>query len=83
MAATEIAETPRADNLRQRRVLSTTEYAGQSGLSEATVRRACERKEIVAIRIGRRWLIPIDELDRRLAKAGGDADKTESKGGTV
>lgn len=65
-------ETAETDLLR-RRVISPAEYGRISGLSEATVRRACERKEIPAIRIGRRWLIPADELDSRLAKAAAES----------
>jgi excisionase family DNA binding protein len=56
-------------NLLARKAVTPAEYACQTGLSESTIRRACERREIAAIRIGRRWLIPVSELDQRLAKA--------------
>jgi excisionase family DNA binding protein len=57
------------DALTKRKALLVGEFAAQSGLSTATVRRGCHTGEITATRIGKLWLIPVSELDRRFAAA--------------
>jgi excisionase family DNA binding protein len=52
------------DTITQRKTLLIGEFAQQSGLSDSTVRRGCKSGKIRSIRLGKRFLIPITELDR-------------------
>lgn len=54
----------------KRQAISPAELAVSLGLSEASVLRAIRKREIRAIRIGKRWLIPEDEPGRLMALAG-------------
>lgn len=47
--------------------LSIAEAAAQLGVHRLTLRASIDRGEIRAIRIGRRWLIPVSALDDLLA----------------
>src|SRR5262249_6565995 len=49
------------------RVMTLDEVAAVLGISRNSAYEAAKRKEIPAIRIGRRWLVPRDALDRLLA----------------
>ena len=51
---------------RHRAAFSIREFAGRLGVSKDTVLRAIARKEIRAVKFGRRVLIPADELQRAL-----------------
>lgn len=54
---------------RDRAALSTQEFATRLGVSKDTVIRAIARKEIRAVKFGRRVLIPAAELERALRGA--------------
>ena len=44
----------------------TREVGRQLHLSERTIQRQCEAKEIRAVQVGRQWRIPVAELRRLL-----------------
>ena len=49
--------------------VSVPVFSQQLGIDPRTVRRAIAAGDIRCVRIGRRWLIPVAELDRLLAGA--------------
>ena len=57
-----------------RRTMDIPEFAAQLGISRNAAYEAVKRGEIPAIKIGRRFLIPADTVDRLLAEA---ADKRQ------
>jgi len=62
-----------ADSLTARRAISPREFAQQMGISEASALRACRDKRIRCVRLGKRYLIPVDE-SARVLREGLDAD---------
>lgn len=48
---------------------SPAEIVKMTTLSRSKVYRMIQRGELKAIRIGRRWLVPISEYDKRIADA--------------
>jgi excisionase family DNA binding protein len=52
--------------LRERRFISPTELAAQLGVSPASALRACRDGRVRSVRFGKRFLIPIDEVERLL-----------------
>jgi excisionase family DNA binding protein len=52
---------------RQVRVMTLDEVAAVLGISRNSAYEAAKRKEIPTIRIGRRWLVPRDALNRLLS----------------
>jgi excisionase family DNA binding protein len=52
-----------------RRTMDIPEFAEQLGISRNAAYEAVKRGEIPAIKIGRRFLIPADTVDRLLAEA--------------
>ena len=48
------------------RALTPREVGRQLHLSERTIQRQCEAKEIRAVQVGRQWRIPVAELRRLL-----------------
>ena len=48
------------------RGMAVEEFAKSMGLSKPTVYRRIKDRSVRAVRIGRRWIIPRDELDRLL-----------------
>ena len=53
--------------LTARKAISPREFSAQTGISEASTLRAIHRGEVRAMKIGKRFLIPIGEPDRILA----------------
>ena len=49
--------------------LSPREVARMTGACERTIRRACERGELPAVRIGRRWFISRERFLEKFATA--------------
>lgn len=47
-------------------VLSIAEAAARLGIHRQTLRAAIERGDLRAVRIGRRWLVPIAAIDELL-----------------
>jgi excisionase family DNA binding protein len=47
-------------------VLTIAEAAARLGIHRQTLRAAIERGDIRAIRVGRRWLIPVAAIDELL-----------------
>lgn len=47
-------------------VLSLDEVADRLGLHRTTVAGAIRRGELPGLRVGRRWLVPVDAFDRLL-----------------
>ncbi len=66
----------------ERLVLSIDEAAARLGLHRQTVRAAIDRGDLRAVRVGRRWLVPIDAVvdllgtDWSEVRSVGDADGT-------
>ena len=56
-----------------RLVFDVPEVAAALKLSPNTVRKAIHEGQIHAIRIGRKFLIPLDELERLLSRPSGEA----------
>ncbi len=46
--------------------LSITQAAARLGIHRQTLRAAIERGDVRAIRIGRRWLVPVAAIDELL-----------------
>jgi len=60
-------QTPEAlSSLTQRRAISPRELSIQLGISEASALRACRSGRVRAIRFGKRFLVPLPEVDRIL-----------------
>ena len=53
----------------ERRTLTVDEVAVALGISRGSAFRAVHRNEIMAVRIGRRLLVPRDEVERLLGGA--------------
>ena len=47
-------------------VLTITEAAARLGIHRQTLRAAIERGDLRAVRVGRRWLIPVAAIDELL-----------------
>ena len=47
-------------------VLSIAEAAARLGIHRQTLRAAIERGDVHAVRVGRRWLIPVAAIDELL-----------------
>ena len=61
----------------RRLALTISEAAVRLGVHRETLRAAIDRGEIPAVRLGRRWLVPIAAIDQLLADTGtGDAGPT-------
>jgi excisionase family DNA binding protein len=58
-----------AADIETRRAISPAELAHQLGVSTASTLRGCRDGRIRCVRFGRRFLIPIGEVDRLLAAA--------------
>ena len=51
----------------ERQPLTIIEAARRLGVHRETVRRAIERREVPAVRLGRRWLVPVQAVEDLLA----------------
>lgn len=52
----------RLDDIRGRTVITVTEAARLLELDERTVRRGLENGDLPGVRVGRRWVIPVERL---------------------
>lgn len=52
------------DNGHNKKVVTVQEFSNETGVPPSTVRRWLQKKEIKGTLIGRKWLIPIVELER-------------------
>lgn len=50
----------------ERLVLTIAEAAARLGIHRQTLRAAIERGDLRAVRVGRRWLIPVAAIDELL-----------------
>ena len=57
----------------QRQVLTIAEAAARLGIHRQTLRAAIERGDLRAVRVGRRWLIPLAAIDELLEGHRGGA----------
>ncbi len=57
-------KTKKNDFDEKRKVVNVSEFSNVTGIPETTVRRFLERGELKGTKIGRRWLIPMKELER-------------------
>jgi len=51
----------------ERQPLTIIEAARRLGVHRETVRRSIERREVPAVRLGRRWLVPVQAVEDLLA----------------
>ena len=58
----------------QRRTLTVIEAGEILGISRSHAYEAVRTGEIPSIRIGKRWIVPADEIDKLLANAGKRSD---------
>ena len=57
----------------QRQVLTIAEAASRLGIHRQTLRAAIERGDLRAVRVGRRWLVPLAAIDELLEGHRGGA----------
>jgi excisionase family DNA binding protein len=50
----------------ERLVLSLAEAAARLGLHRQSLRAAIDRGDLRAVRVGRKWLVPVDAIDELL-----------------
>jgi len=55
------------------RTLTIAEAAARLGIHRQTVRAAIERGDLHAVRVGRRWLVPVAAIDELLEGRRGGA----------
>ncbi len=48
----------------KRKAISATEFSSVSGVPGATIRRWLEKKQLKGTKIGRKWLIPMKEVQK-------------------
>lgn len=51
----------------ERLVLTLAEAAARLGLHRQSLRAAIDRGDLRAVRVGRKWLVPVDAIDELLA----------------
>ncbi len=57
----------------ERQTLSIADAAARLGVHRQTLRAAIERGDVRAVRVGRRWLVPVAAIDELLGGHGAGA----------